>query len=354
MADALDDVVHAARFQPTHLAALMRELFPSEAGGPVGGGIRTTGASMSTSMSSASLSQPYSVMRSPTVPPVSVSRSTVSGLKQGRGTSSAVSAVAVEARKPFWRSGGAIAAGLGLVGVAFGGGVVFMRSQASDQPPVAVAGSEVKKPIVREAELTLTSWPDGAEVFVVGESKSLGPTPLKRRFKFVGDEKIRLLFRKPKYEDKEKEVAYYSGLVTATLTAGESGRGGGTRPTVQNLPGGSVNAKPAEVEGARPSGRGRSGASSGSGSSGSGSSGSGSSGSGSSGSGSSGSGSSGSPSGAGSSRRKAAAPSAAPPATAPPVVAPPKSEASLADPFNGPSGKPAKKLDSKSLANPFE
>jgi hypothetical protein len=273
-----------------------------------------------------------------------VSRSTVSGLKQGRGTSSAVSAVAVEARKPFWRSGGAIAAGLGLVGVAFGGGVVFMRSQASDQPPVAAAGSEVKKPIVREAELTLTSWPDGAEVFVVGESKSLGPTPLKRRFKFVGDEKIRLLFRKPKYEDKEKEVAYYSGLVTATLTAGESGRGGGTRPTVQNLPGGSVNAKPAEVEGARPSGRGSSRASSGSGSSGSGSS----------GSGSSGSGSSGSPSGAGSSRRKAAAPSAAPPATAPPVVAPPKSEASLADPFNGPSGKPAKKLDSKSLANPFE
>src|SRR4029078_10435125 len=34
MADALDDVVHAARFQPTHLAQLLYDLFPIEGGAP--------------------------------------------------------------------------------------------------------------------------------------------------------------------------------------------------------------------------------------------------------------------------------------------------------------------------------
>ncbi len=34
MADALDDVVHASRFQPTHLAQLLYDLFPIEGGGP--------------------------------------------------------------------------------------------------------------------------------------------------------------------------------------------------------------------------------------------------------------------------------------------------------------------------------
>jgi len=34
MADALDDVVHQARLQPTHLAQLLHDLFPIEGGGP--------------------------------------------------------------------------------------------------------------------------------------------------------------------------------------------------------------------------------------------------------------------------------------------------------------------------------
>ena len=32
MADALDDVVHASRFQPDHLAQLLHDLFPVEGG----------------------------------------------------------------------------------------------------------------------------------------------------------------------------------------------------------------------------------------------------------------------------------------------------------------------------------
>ena len=34
MADALDDVVHAARFQPTHLPQILYDLFPTEGGAP--------------------------------------------------------------------------------------------------------------------------------------------------------------------------------------------------------------------------------------------------------------------------------------------------------------------------------
>jgi len=34
MADALDDVVHAARFTPAHLAQLLHDLFPVEGGAP--------------------------------------------------------------------------------------------------------------------------------------------------------------------------------------------------------------------------------------------------------------------------------------------------------------------------------
>ena len=67
MADALDDVVHAARFQPTHLAMLMRELFPTEAGGT---GVNRVAGSMPGSQS-----RPHSTMRSPTVPPLSIPRS---------------------------------------------------------------------------------------------------------------------------------------------------------------------------------------------------------------------------------------------------------------------------------------
>ena len=34
MADALDDIVHAARFQPTHLQQILYDLFPIEGGAP--------------------------------------------------------------------------------------------------------------------------------------------------------------------------------------------------------------------------------------------------------------------------------------------------------------------------------
>ncbi|MGH2930648.1 MAG: serine/threonine protein kinase, partial [Solirubrobacteraceae bacterium] len=63
MANALDDVVHEARFQPTNLAQLLYELFPTtEGGGPPRGSLHPTIPHATLSSSS---------LRSPTVPPIS-------------------------------------------------------------------------------------------------------------------------------------------------------------------------------------------------------------------------------------------------------------------------------------------
>src|SRR6185295_7380886 len=96
MADALDDVVHAARFQPSHLAQLMRDLFPAEAGGHDS---RTTSSSARVTQSlTGSSSRPYSPMRSPTIPPVSRSVSAMRGLQNRDG-----SVVAPPRVRPFYK-----------------------------------------------------------------------------------------------------------------------------------------------------------------------------------------------------------------------------------------------------------
>jgi serine/threonine protein kinase len=336
MADALDDVVHAARFQPTHLAGLMRDLFPSDAGGAAGASSRIT-QSLSTSGS-----RPHSsAMRSPTVSPVSVSRSTLSGIKAGSMSEVSARYAGVLPPKPFWKRGGALAIGVGLVGVAFVGGVMVTRSQV--QPSPSGAAPAAAKPVKKQSEIVLRSWPDGAEVFRVGaaQPRAIGTTPLRVAFEFTGDEKIRLLFRKPGYEDVEKEVAYYHPSVDAHLKPGSSGRLGRPRPRVEMLgarPPAPVAASgaaeapppPATVEAPPPAAApapAASGARAPTTASGR------------------------------SSRTTPRDRSGAAPAGASPAGKP-ASDPSLADPFTGASGKPAdgkggKKFDSKSVVDPF-
>src|SRR5262245_20370386 len=69
MADALDDIVPAARFQPTHLQQILYDLFPPEGGAPA----PRTGSNRSLTRSTTASGQS---MRSRTVPPIS---RTVSG-----------------------------------------------------------------------------------------------------------------------------------------------------------------------------------------------------------------------------------------------------------------------------------
>src|SRR6185436_9958239 len=69
MADALDDIVHAARFQPTHLQQILYDLFPPEGGAPAPrtgsqrSGSRSAGGGVSAST------------RSRTVPPIALTAS---------------------------------------------------------------------------------------------------------------------------------------------------------------------------------------------------------------------------------------------------------------------------------------
>src|SRR6185295_18515517 len=69
MADALDDVVHASRFQPGHLAQLLHELFPVEGGGGGTADRRHPTQSNLSAITGTGSGAP-SAMRSPTIQPV--------------------------------------------------------------------------------------------------------------------------------------------------------------------------------------------------------------------------------------------------------------------------------------------
>lgn len=248
MADALDDVVHAVRFQPTHLAHLMRELFPADAGGQP-----ATGTHRVTQSMTASQSRPHSsIMRSPTVPPVSVSRSTVSGLRSGPYPSVESSVPPLPPNKPLWRRGSVLTMGAALVAAAFIGGIYYTRSLV----PVASPGAGGEKKVAtRKASITVRSYPEGAKVYVVGSSEVLGVTDFKYTFEFKGDEKINLVFRKPEYEEAQREVASYHPSVSASLKKRDANTGGGKGRLVDPIRGGSAAPVEAPPGSGEPSGR---------------------------------------------------------------------------------------------------
>jgi serine/threonine protein kinase len=197
MADALDDVVHAARFQPSHLAQLMRDLFPAEAGG--GADARNTSATARINQSmTGSSSRPYShAVRSPTVPPVSRSVSTLRGLQSHE--SSAV----VSPRPPPFYTRGSVWATVVLVATAFAGGAVWMQTSA---PIVheAAGPKEPRRTLVQDYKID--SIPDGADVYVLGTNEYLGKTPFLKKLEWREEKPTILVFRRAGYEEQQKEV----------------------------------------------------------------------------------------------------------------------------------------------------
>jgi serine/threonine protein kinase len=205
MADALDDVVHAARFQPSHLAQLMRDLFPAEAGGSPES--RAAASARINQSLTGSSSRPYShAMRSPTIPPVSRS---VSGLRGLSGHDA--SAVVPSRPRPFYTRGSVWATVL-LVLTAFAGGAVWMQSAT----PVATQqiGPRDPKPRTLIQDYKIDSIPDGADVFVLGTNEYLGKTPFRKKFEWHEEKPTILLFRLAGYEEQQKEVKpSWPGLV---------------------------------------------------------------------------------------------------------------------------------------------
>jgi serine/threonine protein kinase len=204
MADALDDVVHAARFQPSHLAQLMRDLFPAEAGGGDG---RNSSASARVNQSmTGSTSRPYSVMRSPTIPPVSRSVSSLRGLQSLES-----SAVIPPRPRPFY-SRGSVWVMVLLVMAAFVGGAVWMQSAVPVQREVI--GPKESKPRTLLQEYNIDSIPDGADVYVLGTNEYLGKTPFRKKLEWREEKPTILIFRLAGYEEQQKEVKpSWPGLV---------------------------------------------------------------------------------------------------------------------------------------------
>jgi serine/threonine protein kinase len=214
MADALDDIVHAARFQPTHLAHLMRELFPTDTAGGSG---RVTGAmSMSGSQS-----RPHSSgMRSPTIPALSVSRPPT------RPTYPTVDSAPIPLTAPG-PSRRTLVVGAVLMLAAAGAGAAVMKSAT---PTIAGGATPEKAPQAKEFEIAVRSIPEGAEIWMVGENKYLGVTDKYLKFTIKDDAHISLVFKKDGYLDETREVSPYTMLVQLK----EDPRKRGERPATKN------------------------------------------------------------------------------------------------------------------------
>jgi serine/threonine protein kinase len=238
MADALDDIVHAARFQPTQLAQLMSSLFPTDTGG------------VDPRLTASQRSQPSTGSVSPSRSTTSAARRALPGSHSspGRATSSTVPPVPTAptgslprlggltpvvpppipdidlrrkpllARKTTWA---AVAVAL-LVGGAFWAG-----SRGSQRQPVAPVPSAnpTLLPSASKSEildLAIQSNPSEAEVFIAGENEPLGKTPFRRKFEYREDKSTFLVFRLPGYRELTHEVRPdWSGLVVLDPIPGQ-------------------------------------------------------------------------------------------------------------------------------------
>jgi serine/threonine protein kinase len=219
LADALDDLVHASRFQPTHLAGLMRDLFPGEA--PSDGRPTSTGSVRVSQSMPASSSRPYSLhARSPTLPPVSVS---VSASGTGSLAEQAAAANAT-APRPFIRKTGFILTVAGVMAAAAFIGGVFWRERTA--PERVVMRTDVPQVKDGPVKIRVDSIPDGADVVEKTSAKALGKTPCIVEIQWRSSNPAVLVLRKPGYQDVEKEVRPPVPIFASLRPA----VGGGTRP----------------------------------------------------------------------------------------------------------------------------
>jgi hypothetical protein len=229
MADALDDIVHAGRFQPTQLAQLMGSLFPADTSADARltatqrNQLPTASVSPSRSTTSAmrlkatgSSSNPARAV-SATVPPVPPAP-TGSLPRMGRLTPVVPPPIPPAfnlRRKPLLeRKTTWVAAGVALlVGGAFWAGSGGLQRPDPVPAPVTIVAPPLA-PEIEVLDLPIQSNPSGAEVFVSGENESLGKTPFRRKFDYRPDKSTFLVFRLPGYRELTHEVRPdWSGLV---------------------------------------------------------------------------------------------------------------------------------------------
>jgi serine/threonine protein kinase len=198
MADALDDVVHAARFQPTHLAQLLHDLFPVDGGAP--------SPRLSVNASSQVTNSSIRVGRSATIPPV-----TRTGTGTGTGTGSARrrSLAASESfdapeevslkPRPKWKGATAAALALAAGGFFVWKGVAKKKSEDDSARMTQVDPS-------KRFHIYVKSEPPGADIFMEGEAMPIGETPVTLPIDLNGKTSVKLILRKDGYEDYEQRV----------------------------------------------------------------------------------------------------------------------------------------------------
>lgn len=225
MADALDDIVHASRFQPTHLAGLMRDLFPGEA--PQDGRQTNTGSVRVSQSMPASSSRPYTLqVRSPTLPPVSVS---VSASGSSSLAEQAAQAAALAAQPAYKRPGFLVSMVLIVAVAGFAGGIVVVRNLSQPKVIYRTGGTAIKD---GPLQIEVDSIPGGADVFDKTSNKMLCTTPCVANIDWKSAEPTELVLRKEGYDDVTKSVRPPLKVFASLRPT----VGSGTRPAVPDMP----------------------------------------------------------------------------------------------------------------------
>jgi serine/threonine protein kinase len=222
MADALDDVVYASRFQATHLSQTMRSLFPADSGGDgraagsgrsphmMTGSVSPSRSNTGLSRSGSNASRPNPTgTRSPTVPPVAPPpySNTSSSYRLPPSRSNTVPPPMTPMgflMRPLIGSvpGWVGVAALLLLGFAFVSGAIWtLRGQTAS----GMAGQNLIPKIVL-LDLAFQSSPIGADVYIVGSNEYLGRTPFRRKVEYRDDRSTFVVFRLAGYMEMTREV----------------------------------------------------------------------------------------------------------------------------------------------------
>ena len=202
MADALDDVVHASRFQPGHLAQLLHDLFPLEGGG---GAIHAMPPERrppthTTNPSNVTGSGVPSAVRSPTIQPITRSSSRGAPLDNP---------AAADLLRPK-RSRLAIVAGaVAVLGV---GGFFVWKGTSAHGGNDPVVHAPVPNDPARRFNIYVKSEPPGADIFLDGKTRPVGATPISLPIDLNGVSSVQLLLKKPGYEDYQQIITTDSAI----------------------------------------------------------------------------------------------------------------------------------------------
>jgi serine/threonine protein kinase len=229
MADALDDVVYATRFQASHLSQTMRSLFPADTAGDGRSTISSRAPHMQTgsvspsrsntgvSRSGSNVSRPNPTgTRSPTVPPAVPPPITSGSYRLPPSRSSVVVrpvGLAGFLARPLIGSvpGWVAVCALLLLGFAFVGGAIWTLRGSSSSSVAA----QNTIPKIQLLDLAFQSSPIGADVYIVGSNEYLGRTPFRRKVEYRDDRTTFVVFRMVGHMEMTKEVRPdFSGAVT--------------------------------------------------------------------------------------------------------------------------------------------